>query len=340
MTDYTVTMDGSDYSANCTGAGDGTASATITCAESGGGLLEGSYDVSVTPADLVGNEGTAVTSAFTVSSVTCTNTVTISPASATICPAGTETFTATTACNGTSVTETYTWSAAGTAGTISSSGVYTAGSTAGTDTVTVTGATTGESTTAAVTVSAGEVTISPSSTTVSTGGTQQFSATTSCSVTETYTYTISTNTSGGTIVAGLYTAGNTVGTDTVTVTGGTTGDTDDATVTVTAVTTGISVTPSSVWRSRWVPLPSLMFIEGTGTSFAFLSTTPAYTPAGAVIALPAMVWSATSMWQLILVNPSWLAGITDETPQTVTVTVDGVSDTITVELLPFILDEN
>jgi hypothetical protein len=341
LTSYTVDRNGSDYlpSLDCVTAGDGSSPATITCAGTIGGLIEGSYEVEVMPVDLAGNEGTTETSAFTVSSVICTNTVTISPAGATVCPLETETFTAATDCDGTSVTETYTWSTTDTAGTVDG-GVYTAGSAAGSYTVTATGDTTGESAAATVTVTEGEVTISPSTATVAGGGgTQQFSATTSCSVTETYTYTISTNNSGGTIVAGLYTAGNTLGTDTVTATGDTTGDTDDATVTVTGVEKSISVTPSAVWRSRWVPLPSLMFIEGTSTSFAFLSTNPVYTPAGAVIALPAMVWSATSMWQLILVNPAWLSGITDETPQTVTVTVDGVSDTITVELLPFILDE-
>jgi hypothetical protein len=40
------------------------------------------------------------------------------------------------------------------------------------------------------------------------------------------------------------------------------------------------------------------------------------------------------------VNPDWLANVTEETsPETVTVTADGVSDTITINLLPFILDE-
>jgi hypothetical protein len=239
------------------------------------------------------------------------------------------------------VTETYTWSAADTAGTIDSSGLYTAGSTDGTDTVTATGDTTGESTTAAVTVitCTAVVTISPESATVQVGATQQFSATTDCdgSVTGSYTWAV---TGGGSIdTDGLYTAGSAAGTDTITVTDtANQSATDTATVTVTE--TSISVTPSSVWRSRWVPLPALMFIEGTGTSFAFLSTTPVYTPAAAVIALPAIVWGPESMWQLILVNPAWLAGIADETPQTVTVTVGTDTDTITVELLPFILDEN
>jgi hypothetical protein len=46
------------------------------------------------------------------------------------------------------------------------------------------------------------------------------------------------------------------------------------------------------------------------------------------------------MWQLILVNPAWLSGTGETTPQEVTVTVDSDTDTISIELLPFILDEN
>jgi hypothetical protein len=84
----------------------------------------------------------------------------------------------------------------------------------------------------------------------------------------------------------------------------------------------------------------MLFIDGTNTNFAMFSSSPTYSPANAVIGLPALVLGPETIWTAILVNPAWFVFRTDTSPQTLTVTVDGVSDTVTIELLPFILDEN
>jgi hypothetical protein len=122
----------------------------------------------------------------------------------------------------------------------------------------------------------------------------------------------------------------------------TTTTTDVVTTTTTSVSgdASISVTPSSVWRSRWIWVPSFLFINGTNTDFSLFSSRPTYTPENAVIGLPALVLGPETIWTAILVNPAWFVFSPDDSPQTVTVTVDGVSDTITVEFLPFIFDEN
>jgi hypothetical protein len=121
----------------------------------------------------------------------------------------------------------------------------------------------------------------------------------------------------------------------------TTTTTDVITTTTTSVSgdASISVTPSSAFRSRWIWLPSFQFINGTNTNFAMFSSNPTYTPANAVIELPALVLGPEVIWTAILVNPAWFAMLPDDSPQTVTVTVDGLSDTITIEFLPFIFDE-
>ncbi len=139
--------------------------------------------------------------------------VTISPKTATLNPGQTQQFAATV--SGTANTA-VTWTATG--GTISSSGLFTAGSTAGTA-FTVTAASVADTTkkdTATVTVQAPpaiSVTISPKSTTVNTGQTQQFTAAVSGSANTAVTWTAT----GGTISSsGLYTAGTSVGSFSVT----------------------------------------------------------------------------------------------------------------------------
>ena len=99
----------------------------------------------------------------------------------------------------------------------------------------------------------------------------------------------------------------------------TTTTTTPVTTTTTAPSSNISVSPDSIPRSRWIPLPAIL-----------------YSPDRAVTALPPLVLSAELIWQTVLVNPAWLAGAGN---QTVTVTVDGGSDDFDINLLPFILDE-
>jgi hypothetical protein len=93
-------------------------------------------------------------------------------------------------------------------------------------------------------------------------------------------------------------------------------------------------------------LPGLMTLSGSGTSFALFSTTVEYTAATSafpVIALPPFIWGPEAIWQLIAINPTWLAGATGDADEILTVTVttgtEVVSDTVTITNLPFLLDE-
>ena len=141
---------------------------------------------------------------------------------------------------------------------------------------------------------------------------------------------------------------NTSTTTTVTDTSTTTMTDISTTTTVTdtsTTTTGpakyIELTPESVWRSRWIPLPYLMFIAGEGTHFKAFDTSLAFEPPKTVFPLWPLVLSETYIWDIIWVMPSWLAGKED---QTVTVTVatgsEVVSGDFTIRLLPLILDQN
>jgi hypothetical protein len=116
---------------------------------------------------------------------------------------------------------------------------------------------------------------------------------------------------------------------------------DVTTTTTTPVTTtvpasNIAVSPDTIRRSRWITLPAILAIQGSGTNFAKGTSKPAYSPDKAVIALPPLVLNAELIWQTVLVNPAWLAGAGN---QTVTCTVDGGSDDFDINLLPLILDE-
>jgi hypothetical protein len=133
----------------------------------------------------------------------------VSPGTVTVAPMGTQTFTA----SGGSGSG-YMWSmaAAPSGGSISSSGVYTAGSTPNTtDQVQVTDSALNVAT-GTVNVSAGLM-ITPPGITLAPGNTQQFTAT---GGTPPYAWSLVMNTSGGNVTAaGLYTAGATLGSDTV-----------------------------------------------------------------------------------------------------------------------------
>jgi hypothetical protein len=133
----------------------------------------------------------------------------VSPSTATVAPRAMQTFTA----SGGSGSG-YSWSmaAAPSGGSISSTGDYTAGPTPNvTDQVQVTDSMLNVAT-ATVIVSAG-VSIMPAGITLAPGNMQQFTAT---GGTPPYSWSLVMNTSGGNIsAAGLYTAGNTLGSDTV-----------------------------------------------------------------------------------------------------------------------------
>ena len=199
-------------------------------------------------------------------------TITVSPASASVQTGGTKQFSATGKDQfgqPMSPQPTFTWSVSG-GGTISSSGLFTAGATAG-GPFTVTAASGSVSGTASVTVTAPPVlttiTVSPASTSVQTGGTKQFSATGKdqfgqpMSPQPTFTWSVS---GGGTISSsGLFTAGATTGTFTVTAASG--GVSGTASVTVTSVPPDFSLSVS----------PAAQSIRRGGTATYTVTITPA-----------------------------------------------------------------
>jgi hypothetical protein len=172
-------------------------------------------------------------SAFASTTVTVTSpaiSVSVTPTSATLAPGGSQQFSATvTGASNASVT----WTATG--GTIDASGLYTAGATTGSFTVTANSVQDpSRSATATVTIAAvpSGVTISPLTPTIFTGGTQQFTAT----VTGLSNTSVTWTTTGGVIsTSGLYTAGSTAGSFTVTATS-VQDPTKSASTTVTVVT--------------------------------------------------------------------------------------------------------
>jgi len=256
-TEYSIEKDGTDITntLECEKEGHGTREGTITCCKDGG-LDPGSYLVSVTPKDLVGYVGTEITSAFTV--LTCTLTVIITPASATLNPGETIQFSAKTTCNGDTLTGCYVWEISEGCGTFDDNGLFTAGNSACTATITV------------------------------------------------------TDTCNGNITA-------------------------SATV---AVSGGHRILPDPMRRSRWVMLPTLMVLQNDSANFNILTSRVSFSPARAVTPLPRLVLGPHTIWQLVFVNPPWLAG--GATDGTLTVTVTTGTETVTgdtnIQMLPFGLD--
>ncbi len=142
--------------------------------------------------------------------------ISVTPVNASIVTGATKQLTAT--IQGTTSNKSVTWKTS--AGTISANGLFTAPTTAGTATITATSAADNtKSATATITFAApvvNSVTVSPATATVLTGATEQFSATVQGTVSN---KSISWSTSSGTISsAGVFTAGGTPGTATITVT--------------------------------------------------------------------------------------------------------------------------
>jgi len=279
--------------------------------------------------------------------VSCT--VTIDPDEASVAINQTRQFTASTVCDGQSVTGDYTWEIMdqGCTGTSidADTGVYTAGSIGDcTDTIKVTDtANRNVSTTATVNVieCVPEVTVTCDDSEVAFGETTQCTATTECdttTITEDYTWSVTSDVGSSIDQNGLYTAGSEEGTDTVKATGKSTGEEGTAEIDVISPES-IDVIRESVPRSRWIVLPAFIMIEGEGTSFATptVTYTSALSPLS-VIPLPPLVFRATQqIWQIILVMPSLISGVWDT--ETITVTVDGLTDTFDINLLPVFLDE-
>ena len=190
----------------------------------------------------------AGTAAVTVSAAVL-EAVVLTPASATLTTGATQQFSVSGRwSDGSTRAPAVTYSATG--GTITAGGLYTAGSTAGTFTVTATQQGGTLAATATVTISAAvleAIILSPSSVTLTTGAKQQFSVSGRWSNGATTAPAVTYSATGGSITAGgLYTAGATPGSFTVTATqqGGTLAAT--ASVTINApVLQAVILTPSS-----------------------------------------------------------------------------------------------
>jgi hypothetical protein len=178
------------------------------------------------------------TGAVAMATVTVTAGVSVSPATASVAPRGTQAFTA----QGGSGSYTWTLATNGSGGTVDATGLYTAGSTGATTDVVKATDSLGNIATATVTVTAAPLSLSPGTATLPPRGSQTFAAT---GGTGGYTWTLlpSSGSGGAITAAGVYTAGATGGTtDTVKVT-------DSASSSATAVVTvtaGLSLSPATV----------------------------------------------------------------------------------------------
>jgi MYXO-CTERM domain-containing protein len=192
--------------------------------------------------------------------------VSINPATTTVAPRGTRSFSAS---GGSGSGFTFTLTTNGSGGSVNgTTGAYTAGSTGSTtDVVKVTDAL-GNSASATVTVSAA-VTITPATASVAPLGTQAFSA--SGGSGSGFTYTLTTNGSGASVngTTGAYTAGATASTTDVVKVTDSLGNSASATITVTA---GLTITPAT---ASVAPRGGRTFSAsgGSGTGFAYTLTT-------------------------------------------------------------------
>ena len=247
----------------------GTSNTSVTWTATGGtissggmytaGSTAGTFDVTATSVADTSKTATAMVTVAPAQAVA----VSITPASVSLQTGSTQTFSAkVTGSSNTGVT----WTATG--GSITSSGVYTAGSTAGTFSVTATSmADTSKSTKATVTVTAAApvitITINPTSASLAAGNTQGFSAT----VTGTSNSGVTWTATGGTISSsGMYTAGSTVGTYSVTATSvAETSKTAKATVIITsnaAPGTASSISKDGITWTFSQAVPVGQFVNG------------------------------------------------------------------------------
>ena len=211
------------------------------------GATAGSFQVT---ASLVGGSLTSSAAVTIAGSSSPIVSIRVSPTSATLATGASQLFTASaTLQDGSTLVPDVTWTATG--GTITAGGLYTAGGTAGSFQVTATQKSGTLAATATVAVTSAvlqAVVLTPSSVSLTTGARQQFTVSGRWSDGSTTAPAITYSATGGTITAGgLYTAGTTTGTFSVTATqqGGTLSAT--ATITITApVLQAVIITPSSV----------------------------------------------------------------------------------------------
>jgi hypothetical protein len=109
--------------------------------------------------------------------------------------------------------------------------------------------------------------------------------------------------------------------------------------TTTTTAPSIEILENPIWKSRWVPIPYLMVIEGKGTDFVPFQTSLSFEPALVIVPSCTIVWDSLYIWSFIWVMPAWLAGFDDQS-----VTIEATTDdmvaagNVEVNLLPFILN--
>ena len=109
--------------------------------------------------------------------------------------------------------------------------------------------------------------------------------------------------------------------------------------TTTTTTPPITISPDTLLKSHWVPLPYLMVIVGEETHFKPFATTLDVEPPRALLTCFPLVWNQLLLWDLVWVMPSWLAGREDQTVTIKVATVDEmVEGTVDIKLLPLLLD--
>ena len=185
---------------------------------------------------------------------------------------------------------------------------------------------------------------SPATATLNPGDTQTFTATTTGGDnTPAYTWEVQGGTAGtGNTTTGdsiEYTAGNTPGNYTITVTDTANGNVQaTAAVTIEAeVTCTVTVLDEQHAKSHWVALPALIRIQTTGfevsqaTEVTF--TSEADGALNSVIPLVKLVIPGTgTINQFAIIPPALLTGNFDAESETITVEVEGCTQTDTLEL--------
>jgi hypothetical protein len=99
----------------------------------------------------------------------------------------------------------------------------------------------------------------------------------------------------------------------------------------------ILLQPDSCYQSRWFPLPMFLRIEGSDTSFD-ASTEVRFDPTGAIWAIP-LVSNEETIFCIGLLMPRLMTGPLDSIDVTVATSAEEVFESLTIELLPFVLDE-
>ena len=95
--------------------------------------------------------------------------------------------------------------------------------------------------------------------------------------------------------------------------------------------------PDSLHQSRWIPLPLFLNIKGSDTHFDSSSSLVTFSPAGTIWALP-LVAHEENILIIGLLMPLWFSPVKSIDVMVATGSEE-VSNTIKVELLPFILDQ-